>query len=342
MVDRQRVNRDDLSDISKKQRVIKALEHAFDITRRLEWSVDDDALILEHLNGLKHYIGEDIYYSTVNHTGADIPAGTCVGFAGVNGEERVEIQKYIADGTFHEVYLMGVTAEDIADDAEGKVTAFGYARDIDTTGTAYGETWLVGDILYAHPTTLGGLTKVKPTAPNRSMEVGVVLKVDASEGILLIRPTLHPHMRYGVFSDTTDQTASGTATPTAITFNTTDASDGVSIGTPTSRIVCGESGLYNFQFSLQVTSTSSSVKYVEVWPRINGINVANSNTKWSINSNTAVIVPALNYILPMDAGDYFELIFAVDDTNVKLDASAATGYSPAIPSVILTVTQVVD
>jgi len=342
MVDRQRVNRNDIAEISQKQRVIKALEHSIDITRRLEWSVNNDALILEHLNGLKHYIGEDVYYAAVNHTGADIPAGTCVGFAGVNGEERVEIQKYIADGTFHEVYLMGVTAEDIADDAEGKVTAFGYVRGIDTTGTAYSETWLIGDILYAHPTTLGGLTKVKPTAPNRSMEVGVVLKVDASEGILLVRPTLHPHMRYGVFSDTTDQTASATATPTAITFDTTDQSDGVALGIPTSRVLISEAGLYNFQFSLQVTSASSSVKYIEVWPRINGINVANSNTKWSINSNTAVIVPALNYILPMNASDYFELMFAVNDTNVKLDASAATGYSPAIPSVILTVTQVVD
>lgn len=42
----------------------------------------------------------------------------------------------------------------------------------------------------------------------------------------------------------------------------------------------------------------------------------------------------------MSAGDNFELMWATDSTNVYLLAAANTAFCPAIPSVILTVTQV--
>jgi hypothetical protein len=40
----------------------------------------------------------------------------------------------------------------------------------------------------------------------------------------------------------------------------------------------------------------------------------------------------------MQAGQYFELMWSVDDTNVQLKAVAAAAPVPAIPSAILTVT----
>jgi hypothetical protein len=62
--------------------------------------------------------------------------------------------------------------------------------------------------------------------------------------------------RYGSFYDTTTQTATVINTATAITFNTTDLSNGVFIGTPTSRIVVDTEGLYNFAISFQIDKTS--------------------------------------------------------------------------------------
>lgn len=146
-------------------------------------------------------------------------------------------------------------------------------------------------------------------------------------------------LRYGTFYDTTDQTAAAINTAYAITLNNTDLSSGVYRGTPTSRIYVDRPGAYNFQFSVQIITTNSSDKDVYIWARINGVDVANSATKLTIGgANGHAFVAAWNFVLRMNTGDYFELMWATSDTNVKIDASAATAFCPAIPSVILTVT----
>lgn len=146
-------------------------------------------------------------------------------------------------------------------------------------------------------------------------------------------------LRYGTFYDTTDQTAAAINTAYAITLNNTDLSSGVYRGTPTSRIYVDRPGAYNFQFSVQLITTNSSDKDVYIWARINGADVANSATKLTISGvNGHAFVAAWNFVLRMNTGDYFELMWATSDTNVKIDASAATAFCPAIPSVILTVT----
>jgi len=147
---------------------------------------------------------------------------------------------------------------------------------------------------------------------------------------------------YGAFSDTTSQAIALANTPQAITMNTTDIVDGAYLGSPTSRVYCPNSGNYNFQFSLAIESTSSSSKTICFWPRINGTDVANSATDLTISGAGTKQVAAWNFLLPMNAGQYFELIWASDSDTVSLYYSAAqtSPYArPAIPSVILTVSQ---
>lgn len=148
---------------------------------------------------------------------------------------------------------------------------------------------------------------------------------------------------YGAFSDTTSQAIAIANTPQAITMNTTDIVDGVYLGSPTSRVYCPKSANYNFQFSLQLQSGSASGKSVCIWARINGSDVANSATNITVSGSGTELVAAWNFLLPMNAGQYFELMWASDSANVSLYYSAAqtSPYArPAIPSVILTVTQV--
>ena len=141
---------------------------------------------------------------------------------------------------------------------------------------------------------------------------------------------------HGSFSDTTTQTLGATNTATAITFDSTDVSDGVLIGSPTSRIVCNYTGVYNFQFSAQLKSGSASTKNAYFWPRIDGTDVPNSATRITISGSGSYVVPAWNFLLQIDAGSYFQLMWAADDTNVSLIAEASTAFCPAIPSIILT------
>lgn len=167
----------------------------------------------------------------------------------------------------------------------------------------------------------------------------IVPEVDSLEGAIV--------NKFGVFSDTTTFSPAAAYTPYAITFTTTDASDGFSRGTPTSRIVAARKGHYNFQFSAQITSGSSSGKKIWFWPRLNGVDVPNSASEVTISGSNTMLVPAWNFVLYLAENDYFQLMYAVEDTNIQIISDTAkTGANgtadfarPAVPSVILTVTE---
>jgi len=148
----------------------------------------------------------------------------------------------------------------------------------------------------------------------------------------------NPDMRYGVFSDTTTQTAAVINTAYAVTLNTTDLSDGIYIGSPTSRVYVDRLGLYNFQFSAQLDKAGGGSKNVWIWADINGTTQANTGTKVTLAGNNAAVVAAWNFVFRMNAGDYFRLMWSTDDTACQISAAAAVAPVPAIPSVILTVT----
>jgi len=145
-------------------------------------------------------------------------------------------------------------------------------------------------------------------------------------------------LRYGSFYDTTDQTAAVINTAYAMTFNSTDITQGAYIGTPTSRVYVDTHNVYNIQFSAQFVNTAGGTHNVWVWLRKNGTNVANSATTLRLQGNNAEAVAAWNFLLDMNAGDYFELMWEVSDLAVSLFADPASAVHPAIPSVILTVT----
>lgn len=158
---------------------------------------------------------------------------------------------------------------------------------------------------------------------------------------LSVSPARTPQLvrhRYGSFADTTTQTAAAINTAYAMTFNTTELSQGVTRGTPTSRIYVDTLNVYNVQFSAQLDKTSGGTGLVWIWLRKNGVNVPDSAGQIRIQGNNAEILAAWNYVIELNAGDYIELMWEVDDTSVILLAEAASAVHPSVPSVILTVT----
>ena len=147
-----------------------------------------------------------------------------------------------------------------------------------------------------------------------------------------------PRHRYGSFYDTTDQTAAVINTAYPITFDTTDLSLGVTRGTPTSRVYVDTANIYNIQFSAQIDTNVGSDHLLWIWLRKNGTDVPQSAGQVRTKGNNFAAIVAWNYLLEMNAGDYFELMWATDSTGVFINASAASAFHPAIPSVILTVT----
>lgn len=137
---------------------------------------------------------------------------------------------------------------------------------------------------------------------------------------------------------TTDQTAAATNTAYALTY-TSSIAEGVTNGTPASRIVFAEAGQYMISFSAQISSTSSSTVNFWFWPRINGTDVTGSTMKNALHQNGSVLVVSRSAIFDVSAGDYLEAMWAVDGTSGFLDATAATAFAPAAPASTIAITR---
>lgn len=130
------------------------------------------------------HVGQDVFYRVRNSTGATIPIGTVVRFAGSLGNSGILLAApFLANGTYDSHTLMGITAETIANGANGLVSYFGEIKGVNTS--AYTD----GQILYASPTVSGGFTATKPEFPNNAVSVAAVVNA-ANNGTILVRPSI--------------------------------------------------------------------------------------------------------------------------------------------------------
>jgi hypothetical protein len=136
----------------------------------------------------------------------------------------------------------------------------------------------------------------------------------------------------------TDQTAAATNTAYALTY-TAQTADGITNGTPASRLVFEEAGQYMVSFSAQFSSTSGSTVNFWFWPRVNGADIAGASMKNALHQNGATLVVSRSSIFDVAADDYLEAMWAVDSTSGTLDASAATAFAPAAPASTILITR---
>lgn len=153
---------------------------------------------------------------------------------------------------------------------------------------------------------------------------------------------LYSGTQYGTFHDETSQYAPAIQTPTAITFDKTDLSNGIYTGTPTSRIYVSRDGYYNIQFSAQIDSSSSAQGEMFIWLRVNNADVPYTSSKLAMKDVNSELVAAWNFVTRLKANDYFELMWATDThNNMFFPAELPSSFAPGIPSVILTVTSLI-
>jgi hypothetical protein len=147
---------------------------------------------------------------------------------------------------------------------------------------------------------------------------------------------------YGAFQDSTDQVAANTTTAYAITFDTTDFSNGVTLSN-SSRLNVSQSGIYNVQFSIQFTNTTNASQDVDVWFRKNGTNADKSNSRFGFAPRKGAgdpfhTIAAINYFLSLNANDYVEIMWRPTDVGVSIEQYPAgtSPTRPAVPSAIVT------
>ena len=287
------------------------------------------------LSGAIAIASTETFVRVQNSTGSTLPKGTVVGFAGVGANDYISVTPYLADGSTPSLYVLGVMAETVPDNgATGLCCVWGNVSGIDTSA------FNAGDVLYASPSVAGAFTATKPTAPDNVVPIAAVLIDSATAGVVFVRPTIEQQKYYGEFTKTTDQTPALTNTAYALTFDNTEIAEGISIGSPASRIVVVQSGLYQFDVTVQISSSNSNAKTVWLWFRKNGTDVANSARLVTININNGYTAVSMSEFFSLAADDRIEIMFATDDTAITVDNVAATAFAPAAPAVVLAVSQI--
>ena len=147
---------------------------------------------------------------------------------------------------------------------------------------------------------------------------------------------------YGAWQDSVDQVAANTTTAYPVAFDTIDYENGVRL-VSTSRLTADYSGLYNLQFSIQLSNIANSTEDVSIWFRKNGTNIPKSNSVFGLAprknaSEPYHIVAALNYFVDLAKNDYVEIVWSTTNTAVIIDAKGTqtSPTRPATPSVIAT------
>ena len=177
---------------------------------------------------------------------------------------------------------------------------------------------------------------------NGSLRTFFIKLVNALQAITSATGGKYINFPYGSFQDSTDQVAANTTTAYAITFDTTDFSNGVTLS-DSSRLNVVNAGLYNCQFSIQIKNTTADTQDVDIWFRKNGTNIDKSNSRFGLaprksSGDPSHIICAMNFFIDMEENDYIEIMWRPSNTGVSIEqyATSTTPTRPAVPSVIAT------
>jgi len=135
------------------------------------------------------------------------------------------------------------------------------------------------------------------------------------------------------------------STPTPITFQFTDVSNGIIVigPLPNSQIQVSKTGVYEFIFSCQLDKVTGGTDTCDIWLRKNGTDLPFTASQFSVQGTQGETVPCVDFFLNLNANDIIEVVFASTAASMAVTAfpqwTVAGGdpYNrPAVPSIIAT------
>lgn len=137
----------------------------------------------------------------------------------------------------------------------------------------------------------------------------------------------------GLFYDTTRQQAALVNTAYAVTFDTAYIGEGVSL-VDGSKVTAEADGVYNFNFCAQVDKHGGVAENMWLWIRKNGTDVEPSARQYGVVRPTPV---DWSFNIDLSAGDYVEMMWAVDNTDIDIHGYTASAPRPGIPAAVMAV-----
>lgn len=171
---------------------------------------------------------------------------------------------------------------------------------------------------------------------------------EALKLILGVRGGKYLNMPYGAVQRNTDFNFSAANTATLVTCTTEDYLNGMTLDTSDGLHVV-QSGIYNYQFSVQMANTDSQAHAAYIWLRKNGTDIVGTGSKFDVpakhGSSDGYLIAACNFYVDLDADDHVEMWAAVNQyesgstDGVYFEAYTAQTSPfamPTIPSVVVT------
>lgn len=193
---------------------------------KLIWNADEGTAQIGLEGAVPLFIGQNTYYRVKNQTGSPITKGTVCAFAGTLGASGVIKTKPADIATDGVDTVMGLAAATIADGDDGFVVAFGKLKQANTNS------FNQEDLLWADPSTPGGLTNVEPDRPR--VLIAAVVHKDATNGEFVVRLSFDHTV---LVDELGDVSASSPNNGDVLRFNTTSGDwesqalpEGVSLG----------------------------------------------------------------------------------------------------------------
>lgn len=191
-----------------------------------------------------------------------------------------------------------------------------------------------------------GTTNIQQVArysPEQSIVFTDAYQIKDSNNVLLPGNKIDYSRVYGQFQYNTTVTADDPDTAYVFPLGTADINNIATVGS-TSRLIAGAAGIYNLQFSVQVENADNNNDHdAYVWLRKNGFDVTGSMGRTTVTKDNAgsLKIIAWNYIVSSDnTTDYWEIAYAVSDTDVSFPAFASTAFGPSTACIITSLTPV--
>jgi hypothetical protein len=153
-------------------------------------------------------------------------------------------------------------------------------------------------------------------------------------------------------SDNTDQYATADNTPTLVAWDTLDSANGFTLAAGAATATY--SGVYKIDYSLQFANTDNAQHDVDVWLKVNNVDVPGSTSKFSLQARKSALIPTfivaystVPFILT--AGDVIKLYWAtdlaynpvgpIDGVYMEYQAAQTVPFAhPSVPSAIGAIT----
>jgi hypothetical protein len=266
-------------------------------------------------------------YLVRNNTGSTILKGTLVSASGAEPSGRIDVEPFAAVGGINsELTVMGMATANISNGVNGEVISFGTLTGIDTRGDttsaiAVGdETWAAGDILFAHPTVAGKLTKVRP---QHDLAVAFITVRHASTGQIAVRivpGNNHLEWMHDVLIDGTpaDNEVLAYDTTSGLWKNQTAAEAGLATVTD----------LESYQ------PLDADLSAIGALTGSSGILRKESANNWALDTNTYVSATALDSYAPLNSpeltGSPLATTASAGDNSTRIATTefVATSFAP--------------